>query len=250
MRVTIFDLDNCISNDEHRIGLIDWSKPIPDRYALYHAACGLDRPAHVDVVSRAENPVFLTARPVSMRGLTLLWLAEHFGLERPTLLMRNDNDTSPSVNLKAGQVAVLFAEYGVTDVAMAYDDREDVVQMYRELSINAARLWIHDTCAYKSPVETPRRRAPDLLEAGASTFRERNAVYGDNYLQWGAICAAMFPDGITIPASDEQAFNRLGVFVQCLHKLTRYASTFNAGGHQDSAHDLMVYAAMLEELTK
>jgi hypothetical protein len=29
----------------------------------------------------------------------------------------------------------------------------------------------------------------------------------------------------------------------------RYGENLNKGGHQDSAHDLSVYAAMLEELT-
>ena len=45
-------------------------------------------------------------------------------------------------------------------------------------------------------------------------------------------------------------FNRLGVFVQCISKVARYASSLPKGGHLDSAHDLMVYAAMLEEVTK
>jgi hypothetical protein len=56
----------------------------------------------------------------------------------------------------------------------------------------------------------------------------------------------MFPDTeITV-----DGFNRLGVFVQCLSKLTRYAENMNTGGHYDSALDLSVYAAMLAELTK
>jgi hypothetical protein len=93
-------------------------------------------------------------------------------------------------------------------------------------------------------------RAPDNLEAGAATFRERNATYGDNYLHFGAVMAGMFPEGLQIEAGDVAAFNRLGVFIQCASKLTRYAQNIAKGGHQDSAHDLMVYAAMLEEVTR
>lgn len=93
-------------------------------------------------------------------------------------------------------------------------------------------------------------RAPEILDAGAATFRQRNAVYGDTYLAFGAAAAAMFPNGLTIRAGDAEAWNRLGVFVQCLGKLMRYAPNMAAGGHQDSAHDLMVYAAMLEEVTR
>lgn len=92
-------------------------------------------------------------------------------------------------------------------------------------------------------------RAPENLESGAKTFRERNATYGDNYLHFGTVMAGMFPEGLHIEAGDATAFNRLGVFIQCASKLTRYAQNLSKGGHADSAHDLMVYAAMLEEVT-
>lgn len=94
-----------------------------------------------------------------------------------------------------------------------------------------------------------RERAPDLLAAAAETFRERNALYGDNYLLFGEVMAAFFPQGLP-PLRSIEDFNRLGIFVQCAHKLSRYAAQFGNGGHQDSAHDLVVYAAMLEEVTQ
>ena len=43
--------------------------------------------------------------------------------------------------------------------------------------------------------------------------------------------------------------NRLHVFVAAVTKLQRYAHNWTRGGHADSAHDLQVYAAMLEEFT-
>lgn len=90
------------------------------------------------------------------------------------------------------------------------------------------------------------KRAPEILEDAAKTYRERNALYGDNYLKFGRIMKEMFSDTeITV-----DGFNRLGVFVQCLSKLTRYAENMDKGGHYDSALDLSVYAAMLAELTK
>jgi hypothetical protein len=90
------------------------------------------------------------------------------------------------------------------------------------------------------------KRAPEILEEAAATYRQRNAVYGDNYLKFGRIMKEMFSDTeITV-----DGFNRLGVFVQCLSKLTRYAENMEKGGHYDSALDLSVYAAMLAELTK
>ena len=98
-------------------------------------------------------------------------------------------------------------------------------------------------------MSTTVHRAPDCLELGAETFRQRNAAYGDTYLQFGPAMAAAFPAGLRIEPGDAAGFARLGVFVQCLSKLLRYAPNLAHGGHPDSAHDLMVYAAMLEELS-
>lgn len=95
-----------------------------------------------------------------------------------------------------------------------------------------------------------KKRAPDCLESGAATFRQRNALYGDNYLSFGKVMAGLFPDGLQIAAGDIDAFNRLGIYIQCVSKISRYALNLPAGGHTDSAHDLMVYAAMLEEVTR
>jgi hypothetical protein len=92
-------------------------------------------------------------------------------------------------------------------------------------------------------------RAPEILEAGADTFRDRNAVYGDTYLQVGGILQAFFPDGL--PSLESKAdWNRFALWLAALLKLQRYANNFANGGHRDSAHDAMVYSAMLEEVTK
>jgi len=93
------------------------------------------------------------------------------------------------------------------------------------------------------------KRAPDFLESGAATFRQRNALYGDNYLSFGKVMSGLFPEGLRIEAGDIEAYNRLGIFTQCVSKISRYALNLAQGGHEDSAHDLMVYAAMLEEVT-
>lgn len=89
--------------------------------------------------------------------------------------------------------------------------------------------------------------APELLEAAAATYRERNAVYGDNYKYFGIAMCGLFPQGVTLRTADD--FNRMGVLVQCLSKLSRYAQNLERGGHIDSALDLTTYAAMLNELT-
>jgi hypothetical protein len=92
------------------------------------------------------------------------------------------------------------------------------------------------------------KTVPELLLTAAQTYDERSRVYGDTYKNFGGAIAAMFPNGLTVKSADD--WNRLGVMVMAVGKLTRYAAQFENGGHKDSAHDLINYAAMLEELTK
>lgn len=94
---------------------------------------------------------------------------------------------------------------------------------------------------------------PDLSPAGmlasaAQTFKQRAEVYGDNYKRFGIVIDALFPDGIKIDV--EEQYNRYGLLVQIVSKLTRYCENFNKGGHDDSLNDLAVYAAMLRSLDK
>ena len=88
---------------------------------------------------------------------------------------------------------------------------------------------------------------PQLLRDGASTYEERNRTYGNNYKEMGHLLELFFPNGI--PAMDADGWNRFGLWMMVLVKITRYANQLQQGGHKDSAHDMMVYAAMLEELT-
>jgi hypothetical protein len=86
--------------------------------------------------------------------------------------------------------------------------------------------------------------AADILEAMAATYRERNAVYGDNFYQVGAVMAILFPDGVKLHTAAD--YNLWHLFELMIVKLTRFANT--GLSHQDSIHDLGVYAAMVEHL--
>lgn len=100
---------------------------------------------------------------------------------------------------------------------------------------------------------TPPRLAPNALgnlHRAAETFRDRNRTYGGNYKRMGALILALFPPGGVPEITTEAEANRLNLMIDCLGKLQRYAYAFHKGGHRDSAHDLIVYAAMLEEETQ
>ncbi len=98
------------------------------------------------------------------------------------------------------------------------------------------------------------KRPDEILDEAAKTFRERNALYGNNYKRFGEVMVALFGTDALLfgPAPEDLAeyWARMGVFVQIVSKMTRYAENFATGGHVDSAHDIVVYAAMLEEMTR
>lgn len=93
-------------------------------------------------------------------------------------------------------------------------------------------------------------RAPDHLESGAATFRERNKIYGDNYLNTGKALVNMFPNGITLKT--ERDFDVFVAWLNCALKMLRFSSSLSLNGttHMDSAHDLMVYSSMLCEVAE
>lgn len=91
---------------------------------------------------------------------------------------------------------------------------------------------------------TNKHAITNLREA-LRTYIDRNKVYGDNYKKFGNVMAALYPLGITLKTVED--FNRFGVIVMKVSKLSRY-TTNPMVGHIDSTHDDIVYSAMLEEL--
>lgn len=90
------------------------------------------------------------------------------------------------------------------------------------------------------------KRADEFLAEAAATFKERNAVYGDNWKQVGDALHALFPKGIGLVCAED--WNRMHILMLAIVKLTRYANNWNEGGHADSIHDAMVYCGMLESI--
>lgn len=90
------------------------------------------------------------------------------------------------------------------------------------------------------------KTVPNMLRQSAETYEERNKIYGNNYKNFGKVMIGLFPKGVKVETVDD--WNRMGVFVQMMSKLTRYAENFTKGGHDDSLLDLSVYSSMLREL--
>lgn len=258
-RFVIFDIDNCVADDGWRLPLIKWDEPdMEKRYDDYHRASLADRAGNVAHFDREMRigliPIFMTARPVAFAAQTEAWLREKLGVDRHILLCRNNNDHRASVEVKREMLSWLF-QYDVRlDCVMrAYDDRADICAMYREFGIDAIQMQCHDVCAVTPPRKATKAPAPETdrviirLGEAIATRRERSAVYGDGAYIFGDAAAALFPDGLTVKTPHEWV--RLSIVVQLISKLARYTCNFEEGGHEDSAHDGIVYNAMLAEMT-
>lgn len=90
------------------------------------------------------------------------------------------------------------------------------------------------------------KTADEFLTEAAKTFKDRNAVYGNNHLNVGGAMASFFPNGVLLKTADD--FNRFHIFMLGVVKVSRYANNWPKGGHADSAHDNTVYSAMLESI--
>jgi hypothetical protein len=87
--------------------------------------------------------------------------------------------------------------------------------------------------------------ASSILAAGAKTYAERNKVYGDNYRMVAPIMKVLFPYGVPAGVIHSDKWH---LFELLVVKITRFATSRLE--HQDSIHDAMVYAAMIEASIK
>jgi len=86
----------------------------------------------------------------------------------------------------------------------------------------------------------------DRLDKLKSIHDQRNGLYKDAAFRRGEIMLALF-DGEMPDLKTEEDVNRYGIFQMIVSKLTRYAVTFENGGHEDSLDDLAVYSQMLAQ---
>jgi len=291
MDAVIFDLDNCLADDSHRLSLIIPHLSGDEKYHQYHRLCFADKyhRGHIavllDELESGATVFFSTARPERYRKLSVWWLQQlpHHGLLSEDdisarLVMRPVGDVRPTVEIKR-QTLRAIEDLGY-NVVRAYDDRQDVVSMYRAESVDGVRMMIHDIPDCEAPrvehisaaadvlhtmsdeawpVQGARRtkHAPHAehavlrrLREAIQTFESRNKQYGGNNESFGAAFLSLFPGGKLPEINTVEDMNRLQVLMQLFNKLMRYAANFQDGGHVDSAHDAIVYSAMLEAFTK
>ena len=208
-----------------------------------------------DAIGGADMMVFITSRPELYREKTEKWLINNFNRLAHSyspdwvVLMRPSGNVESSPSLKV-RLFEDFAEQelgdrkaGWSQVVAAHDDREDVLRAYQaqgvkhciRLDPDGSERLAHENeiknlgdFSYKSsfskPEEAYKNTTPQLLEDAAETFRTRNAVYGNNYLQVSEVVKILWPDGFP---SDLVFQPEWHLFELILVKLTRFANSLS-----------------------
>ena len=141
----ILDLDNCISDDSWRIRLIHWQTENRFlRYHNYHMAAPGDEFCNQHLLQSGEDKIIITSRPVQYKWLVHAWLERH-QIHVKFLFMREVEDEAlHSAECKRKALHRLFEVRDPSCISMAYDDRRDVVEMYKREGIPAERVFITD----------------------------------------------------------------------------------------------------------
>ena len=171
-KIFICDVDNCISDDSHRMHLlpdsvrcyartshpiIDDPKPrnllTDDDFHQYHMNCIFDVPRNINKLYNdgvADQIWMVTAMPQSYNHLRWWWFAQHIispVRRRMQLIMRPNGDHSPSEELKVRLLKEKFKmdHRDPSEVVLAIDDRNDVLDAYRdEFNFPTMRVVINE----------------------------------------------------------------------------------------------------------
>lgn len=273
----IFDMDGCLSDDSARLEdmmqRIGAGKPSDLDYEIYHRRFLVDKSMNLGVWSewkeRGATMLVVTARPERYRLSTHAWMNSKGMLDgvRPSvfLFMREDSCRLPSPECK---IAILTRN-GIApeSISAAFDDREDVLDAYAAYGVPVERLFILDSMGKRPYREPAPKKAPEklvikrkqegavmkrkpeqvtadqILAKMATTFRERNKSYQDNWKQVPELVKVLFPNGVPRHVIESPQWH---LFELKLVKLSRFA--ISNLSHSDSIHDDAVYSAMIEAI--
>jgi len=138
MKVFICDIDGTIADNKHREHLIKEAG-----WDAFFDACDKDKPIeHMRILLAAlceyEEIVYVTGRPERVREKTILWLNRHGFTEGYAMYMRPNGDHRPDHVLKKELLEDLKVE-GFEPI-MSFDDRQQVVDMWREMGVPCAQV--------------------------------------------------------------------------------------------------------------
>lgn len=168
---------------------------------------------------------------------------------------RSGGDNRRSVEVKRDHLKLIEKEYVVIH---AYDDREDILNMFDENNIFSTRITASgDIQPYYTSLELEEERkeekegdsivfVEEVLKSCIEVFKSRNKEYDNSYITFGKTMVGHFSKGVLLES--ESDFSRFAILTTIASKLDRYAKNFSSGGHHDSLLDIINYCAMLIEL--
>jgi hypothetical protein len=114
---------------------------------------------------------------------------------------------------------------------------------FETLTLNGNALDVKQDPGPQMPVSDFGARVLGFLEAAGMTYKERNAVYQDNFRIVGRVMESLFPSGA--PAlHDMHDYNRWHIFELIIVKLTRYVANWG-NPDRDSLVDMLPYIGIL-----
>ena len=146
-RYVILDLDNCISDDEWRVPAIEWEQTdFVKRFHEYHLHAAHDRIGNSHLFAGSPPIIIITGRPFAYWKLTVRWLHRHLVPYVGLYMRPYGGEGTSAPDLKRYLLHRFFHSTGATpdDIICAYDDRADIVDMYREEGLNAAQAFINE----------------------------------------------------------------------------------------------------------
>ncbi len=137
-RCYLFDLDGTLADCTHRLHHIRAPRK---NWDAFFAACSKDGPIpHMVELARhlakVEKTVFCTGRSDQVRRQTEAWLSDH-GLVGP-LYMRRRSDKRADFIVKAQLLDEILSDGW--EPIMAFDDRDQVVAMWRGRGVPCAQV--------------------------------------------------------------------------------------------------------------
>ena len=147
----IIDLDNCISNDGHRLNKIDFAKSdLHDRYHAYNVYAFLDDDANMDLLQGPERIIISTSRPEQYRSLTESWLMKR-DAKIYMLMMRPDGNHASSADIKKEHYRLLINQQYINpdDIVYAADDNPNVIAMYQSIGVKTRHVYIMEPNKYR-----------------------------------------------------------------------------------------------------
>lgn len=151
-RIVVINIDGCISDDRWRRARVPEGASKPEHFAHYHAGASDDPPLNfgsailMNHIANGDFIVFATGRYAKEAEATAVWIRRNFRIEPVTdfsILMRADDDQRPVVEVKREFAAYLnnsFCQQKGMKVVAAYDNRRDVVEVYREAGFESTIL--------------------------------------------------------------------------------------------------------------